>query len=66
MKYLLCWFILLFPVAGLATNHDNETPQSGKPVELSFFWSRRCPHCLEARPFVQALAAKYDWLQVNS
>ncbi|MGR9117492.1 MAG: hypothetical protein ACU85E_17230, partial [Gammaproteobacteria bacterium] len=25
-----------------------------------------CPHCLEARPFVQALAAKYDWLQVNS
>ncbi len=27
-------------------------------VHLWFFWTRSCPHCLEAKPFVEALAAE--------
>jgi thiol-disulfide isomerase/thioredoxin len=35
-------------------------------VHLYFFWSQRCPHCLEAQPFVQSLAQEYPWLAVHS
>lgn len=35
-------------------------------VHLYFFWSRSCPHCREARPFVEALAREYDWLALHS
>lgn len=35
-------------------------------ILLYFFWSKRCPHCLEARPQVEALAARYPWLSVAS
>jgi hypothetical protein len=42
-------------------------PEQGAPrVTLHFFWSNRCPHCLEARPFVKALQARYPWLEVAS
>lgn len=43
------------------------TSISGAPrLRLYFFWSKACPHCLEARPFVAALAADYPWLEVRS
>ncbi|NOQ65386.1 MAG: hypothetical protein GQ582_12820 [Methyloprofundus sp.] len=35
-------------------------------VELNFFWSHSCPHCLEAKPFIESLPQKYTWLQLNS
>ncbi len=35
-------------------------------VELYFFWSERCPHCLEARPQVEALAGELPWLRLHS
>lgn len=42
-------------------------PNEGSPrVTLHFFWSNRCPHCLEARPFVKSLQARYPWLEVVS
>lgn len=34
-------------------------------VDLYLFWSLRCPHCLEARPQVQALAAEQPWLRLH-
>ncbi len=34
-------------------------------VDLHFFWSAGCPHCLEARPFVLALPETRPWLQVH-
>jgi thiol-disulfide isomerase/thioredoxin len=33
---------------------------------MYFFWSAKCPHCQEARPFVAELEKSYDWLRVNS
>jgi hypothetical protein len=34
-------------------------------VELHFFWSARCPHCLEARPHVTQWPAQMPWLRLH-
>lgn len=33
-------------------------PGGAVTVHLWFFWTRTCPHCLDAKPFVDALAAE--------
>jgi len=39
----------------------------GKPViQLYFFWSEKCPHCLEALPVVENLAATHDDISLHS
>ena len=39
----------------------------GQPhVQLYFFWSPTCPHCLEARPFVEAIPAARPWVTLHS
>lgn len=35
-------------------------------VNLYFFWSKKCPHCREAVPFIETLNSKHDWLTVYS
>ena len=35
-------------------------------VNLYFFWSDRCPHCQEARPFIESLPKLYPWIKVAS
>lgn len=35
-------------------------------IELHFFWSRYCPHCHDAIPFLEALARNRPWLQIRS
>ena len=66
MKCFSCWLILFFSVSGFAYSQSAGNLQSGKNVELNFFWSHRCPHCLEAQPFVKHLSGKYPWLTVKS
>jgi len=39
--------------------------QTGSDVHASFFWSRSCPHCERARPFVESLETEYPWLKVE-
>ncbi len=41
---------------------------SGEDVRLQlyFFWTATCPHCQVARPFVEALAQRHPWLDVDS
>ncbi|PWB45627.1 MAG: hypothetical protein C3F18_12975 [Nitrosomonadales bacterium] len=39
----------------------------GKPeIQFYFFWSETCPHCLEARPFVEAIPAARPWVGLHS
>lgn len=39
---------------------------NGEPtVTLYFFWSRTCPHCHQARPFVAQLADELTWLDLR-
>lgn len=44
-----------------------EPGADGRPeVSLYFFWSLSCPHCLEARPFVEAIPASRPWVRLHS
>ncbi|MBS1214321.1 MAG: cytochrome c biosis protein transrane region [Proteobacteria bacterium] len=44
-----------------------ESDPSGQAfVHLYFFWTRTCPHCQEALPFVGELEKKHHWLRVHS
>lgn len=35
-------------------------------IDLYFFWSETCPHCLEAHPFIDDLPGRYPWLRLHS
>jgi len=44
-----------------------EPGTDGRPeVHLYFFWSRTCPHCLAARPFVESIPAGRAWVKLHS
>ena len=42
------------------------TSEGEKIIRFHFFWSKACPHCQKAKPFVGKLARSYDWLELNS
>ena len=44
----------------------SHTNQNQITVNLYFFWSKKCPHCREAVPFVEHLDKKHKWLTVFS
>ncbi len=53
-----------------AAKIDDSTWYGGETVaeieiHLYFGWSSTCPHCLEAKPFVEELASIYPWLKVH-
>lgn len=35
-------------------------------IKLYFFWSKTCPHCAEAHPFIDSLPQKYPWIELES
>ncbi|MCU8088601.1 cytochrome C biosynthesis protein [Shewanella sp. SM21] len=35
-------------------------------IKLYFFWSKTCPHCAEAHPFINSLPQKYPWIELES
>ena len=44
-----------------------EGAETGEPVvNLYFFWSRFCPHCHDALPFVERLSREVPWLKVHN
>ncbi|MBN8450061.1 MAG: thioredoxin family protein [Candidatus Accumulibacter sp.] len=67
---LLC-ALALAAIAAMATaaeppiwiDHD---ATGARRVHLYFFWTRTCPHCQAARPFVDALPVRHAWLVVHS
>jgi len=70
-RHLLFYLLLicLAPHAGAADTQTDPwvSVQQGEPtIELYFFWSKTCPHCLRARPYVEQLAEQRDWLRLHS
>lgn len=66
---LLLAFALFWPTPGqAAAPYAWTTPSAEGPpqVHLYFFWSMRCPHCLEARPQVEALARDQPWIVLHA
>lgn len=37
-----------------------------KILRLHFFWSKECPHCRKAKPFLKELTRNYDWFELIS
>ncbi len=70
LLYLVIWLWLQTGLALGATPPVSEwvtwNAQGEPQIQLYFFWTGACPHCRQARPFVQALAQQYPWLQVHS
>ena len=50
---LLALFGLVLPAAGAGQGREEA---QGPEVPVYLFWSASCPHCLAARPQIQALA----------
>jgi uncharacterized membrane protein HdeD (DUF308 family) len=57
--------LLLAPIPGHA--QQALTQQDGREarIQLHFFWSARCPHCLEARPHVLPMVAERPWIELH-
>ena len=68
LRHLLILFLMLPP--GIAGSDSiawtSEGNDGGTRVQLYFFWSQKCPHCLEALPYIDALQREHTWLQVDS
>jgi hypothetical protein len=59
---ILSWLPLL---AGAAEPVWAESGTDGAQVHLYLFWSKGCPHCLEARPRLLDLAARNTWIRLH-
>jgi hypothetical protein len=59
-------WIALAMLAGLWWPAHVAGEESPATVDLYFFWSQRCPHCLEARPFVEELPRRHAWLRLHA
>lgn len=79
MEYCRLFAVLALLLLALNTNYLAAAPPSSPEnhwyqqneagawqVNLFFFWSARCPHCLEAKPVVERLAAELPWLELHS
>jgi len=66
--WLLVCMLLPLAVPGTAapTAWTTLGADGATQVHLYFFWSQRCPHCLEARPHVEALAGRHPWVVLHS
>ncbi len=58
-------------ICGAAAAQIRDQPEAGTAVDgeaevtLVYFWSRTCPHCAKARPFLDALETSLPWLTVE-
>jgi len=62
--YCLLLFNFILPAYANVDPHIEES--STKQVTLYYFWSRYCPHCLDAKPFINKLPQTYPWLTLKS
>jgi len=68
-----CRLALLFalafvavPAAASDSEWSSVDAQGKVQVQLYFFWSEQCPHCREARPFIESLPQRFPWLTLHS
>ncbi|WP_345866379.1 cytochrome C biosynthesis protein [Shewanella algae] len=66
--------LLLSFSAGLAATENSasqiqwqQVDQQGQiKIPLYFVWSKTCPHCAEAHPFIDSLPERYPWIELHS
>jgi hypothetical protein len=69
LVFLLASLTFVSPAYGQTAADESlwfEVTGNDIQVHLYFFWSKTCPHCQEARPFIEALPAEIPWLNLHS
>lgn len=57
----------VMPVAAQSGDLWVKPGPDGQPqLQLYFYWTQTCPHCKEARPFVEAIPATRPWVALHS
>ena len=62
------WSLLVLAVLlwlGGVVSAQTVAPAASTAVEVHVFWRIGCPHCERAREFLQAAAARDDWLRLH-
>ncbi|MCK7497466.1 MAG: thioredoxin family protein [Comamonadaceae bacterium] len=62
----LALWLLLAATAYAQTPWIESDAEGNARVHLYFFWSETCPHCLQARPFVEAIPRERPWVILHS
>ncbi|MEJ2515351.1 MAG: hypothetical protein P8102_09035 [Gammaproteobacteria bacterium] len=57
--------LLLLPAVGFAQTQWTQSGPEGEQLILYYFYSDTCPHCQEAKPFVQSLGEK-PWIELQT
>lgn len=55
--------LFMLPVGAADESAPVAVEPVGPTIDLYFFWSRTCPHCRDAIPFVIELAERRPWLR---
>lgn len=50
--------------AGLHVQAQNQPPQENKAI-IYMFWGDGCPHCAEAKPYLEGLAQRFPWVELR-
>lgn len=70
MHWLRLLSLILLGIVPFAAQSEElwvKVGAQGKPdVQLYFFWSTTCPHCQEARPFIESIPATRPWVALHS
>ncbi|MCF1428767.1 MAG: cytochrome C biosynthesis protein [Shewanella sp.] len=68
LQLLLLSFTLSVFNATAADNLWYSQTEAGQApdIKLHFFWSKTCPHCAKAHPFIDRLTEKYPWVQLDA
>lgn len=63
---LLCCGLFFAFLAQAETRWTDTDAQGETRVHLYFFWSKSCPHCLEAHPFIDAIPKDRPWVVLHA
>ncbi|NOR70177.1 MAG: hypothetical protein GQ532_10900 [Methylomarinum sp.] len=66
ITHIVCLFLLATSILQSTDVKAEASIESTDEVTLYYFWSRYCPHCKEAKIFVNNLPKKYPWLSLHS
>ncbi len=66
LTQFLLFLILAFSTALPVFAEESADKPQNSEVDLHYFWSRYCPHCREAKPFIEKLPKTYSWLNLHS
>jgi hypothetical protein len=67
-RYWIVLFLISLLLPSYHRVHASPSESLHRPnqrIELWFFWSARCPHCLEARPHILQMASDNPWIDLH-